>query len=232
AGLRETRTLRQPAGNPTGRSPSRRAPATRLQSGGAQSRWPGFWETCHPIGRGARPVASELSPDRRPCQTGFHRYRGVRSGSMPPIRRLPVLQGDSTSDDDRPAWHWVVIGFLFAFSIWAPLAMLASWGGEQIVRRILGDLPPDELGLELAQASSVDRFWLWFGLTGAPIVAYTFSCWAAGALVGRFGGKAGPKEAARAGGLAALAGAGLTLFRASAATSTASLLILVPLGVG
>jgi len=117
---------------------------------------------------------------------------------MPPIRRLPVIQSDSASDDDRPAWHWVVIGFVFAFSIWAPLAMLASWGGEQIVRRILGDLPPDELGLELAQASSVDRFWLWFGLTGAPIVAYMFSCWAP----------------------------------ASAATSAASLLILVPLGVG
>ena len=166
------------------------------------------------------------SPDRLPSVTG------CTLGSMPPIRRLPVLQSASTADDDRPAWHWVVIGFLFAFSIWAPLAMLASWGGGQIVRRILGDLPADELGLELAQASSVDRFWLWFGLTGAPIVAYTFSCWAAGALVGRFGGKAGPKEAAVAGGLAALAGAGLTLFRASAATSTASLLILVPLGVG
>jgi hypothetical protein len=151
---------------------------------------------------------------------------------MSPIRRLPVLQDASTSDEDRPAWHWTVIGLVFVFSMWAPLAMLASWAGERVVRRLLGDLPPEELGLRLADANSSDRFWLWFVLTAAPVLAYALSCVAAGALVGRFGAKAGPKEAAIAGLLAALAGAALTLVQASIAASAASLVVLVPVGVG
>jgi tRNA-(ms[2]io[6]A)-hydroxylase len=146
-------------------------------------------------------------------------------------RRLPVLQ-NAPPEEERPAWQWAVIGVLFIFSIWAPLAMLASWGAAQVSHRILGELPPDELSLRLADASASDRFWLWFVLTVAPIVAYALACWASGAMVGRFGGKAGPREAAVAGLVAALVGAALTLVRASPAASAASLLVLVPVGVG
>jgi len=156
---------------------------------------------------------------------------GVGFDSMPPTRRLPVLQ-NAPPDEERPAWQWAAIGVVFIFSIWAPLAMLASWLAGRVSRQLLGDLPPDELSLRLADASSGDRFWLWFVLTVAPIVAYALSCWASGAMVGRFGGKAGPREAAMAGAFAALVGAGLTLLRASASASAASLLVLVPVGVG
>src|SRR3954447_7182301 len=140
---------------------------------------------------------------------------------MPPTRRLPVLQ-NAPPDEDRPAWHWAVIGGVFILSIWAPLAMLSSWVASRVSHHLLGDLPPNELSLRLADASPGDRFWLWFVLTVAPILAYALSCWASGAMVGRFGGKAGAREAAMAGGFAALVGAGLTLARASVTASAAS----------
>src|SRR5258705_227693 len=133
---------------------------------------------------------------------------------MPPIRRLKVLQ-DAPPDEDRPAWHWAVIGVVFILSIWAPLAMLSSWVARRVSHLIVGDLPPDELSLRLADASASARFWLWFVLTVGPVLAYGLACWASGAMVGRFGGKAGPREAAVAGGgaLVALAEEELSHFR-------------------
>jgi hypothetical protein len=151
---------------------------------------------------------------------------------MPPVRRLPVLQDASTSDPDRPAWHWAAIGCAFIFSIWVPLAMVTNWAGQRVVERMLGDLPPDELGLRLADASSADRLWLGFVLTVLPVLAYALSCWASGALVGRFGAKAGPREAAIAGACAALGSAALTLARTGVSSSVASLLLLAPVGIG
>jgi tRNA-(ms[2]io[6]A)-hydroxylase len=142
-----------------------------------------------------------------------------------------VLQ-NAPPDEERPAWHWAAIGVLFIFSIWAPLAMLSTWLAGRVSHELLGDLPPDELSLRLADASSGDRLRLWFALTAAPIVAYTLACLASGALVGRFGGRAGAREAALSGAIAALVGAGLTLLRASASASAASLVVLLPLGVG
>jgi tRNA-(ms[2]io[6]A)-hydroxylase len=80
--------------------------------------------------------------------------------------------------------------------------------------------------------TSRDRAVLWLALTAAPLVAYAFSCCAAGALVGRFGAKAGPKEAAIGAALAALVGAGFTVLVSSFATALAGLLALLPLGLG
>jgi tRNA-(ms[2]io[6]A)-hydroxylase len=147
------------------------------------------------------------------------------------MRRLPVLQ-NAPPDEERPAWQWGAIGVVFIFSIWVPLAMLASWLGGRVSHQLVGDLPPDELALRLADASSGERFWLWFVLTVVPVLAYALACWASGAMVGRFGGKAGPREAAVAGGVAALGAAGLTLLRASVSASAASLVVLLPIGVG
>ena len=110
--------------------------------------------------------------------------------------------------------------------------MLSSWVAARVSHHLLGDLPPDELSLRLADASASDRFWLWFVLTVAPVVAFALACWASGAMVGRFGGRAGPREAALAGAVTAVVAAGLTLARASAAASAASLVVLVPIGVG
>ncbi len=150
---------------------------------------------------------------------------------VPPTRRLPVLQ-NASPDEERPAWHWVPIGVLFMISIWAPLAMVASWGSAHWVRRILGDLPPDELSMRLADASGADRFAIGFAVTVVPVLAFALACMAGGALVGRFGGRASAREAALGGALTALAGAGLTLLQGSATAAIASFLVLGPVGVG
>ena len=148
------------------------------------------------------------------------------------IRRLPVLQDASTSDEERPAWHWAVIGALFTLSTWAPLAMVASWAGARAVHRAFGGVAPGEIADRMQTSSSHERLALWLALTAAPLAAYALSCGAAGALVGRFGAKAGPREAAFGGALAAVVGAGLTMVGSSPATSFAGLLVLLPLGLG
>jgi tRNA-(ms[2]io[6]A)-hydroxylase len=142
---------------------------------------------------------------------------------------LPVLQ-NASPDEERPAWHWVPIGLAFMVSIWAPLAMLASWISAHWVRRILGDLPADELGLRLADADGAARFSVGFAVTGLPVVAFAVACSAGGALVGRFGGRAGAREAALGGALTSAAGAGLTLLQGGAWAALAGLLVLAPVG--
>jgi tRNA-(ms[2]io[6]A)-hydroxylase len=173
----------------------------------------------------AQEICDGLAEGRTPC-------RGVGLSVMAPIRRLPVLQDASTSDDERPAWHWAVIGAVFTLSTWAPLAMVASWAGARTARRMLGDALPDELAERMKTLTSHDRVVLWLALTAAPLVAYALSCFAAGALVGRFGAKAGPREAAVGGALAAVVGAGLTVVVSSFAAAMAGLLVLLPLGIG
>jgi hypothetical protein len=131
---------------------------------------------------------------------------------MAPIRRLTVLQ-DTSADNDRPAWHWTPIGVLFALSTWAPLAMLAVWASKGVVDKV------------------PSRVLLWLGVTAPPLLSFGFSCWAAGALVGRFGAGTAPRQTAAIGAEAAvLACAAAFVIEASATTSAAALALLVPLG--
>jgi len=149
---------------------------------------------------------------------------------MPPIRRLTVLQEPASPDDGRPAWHWMLIGTLFALSIWVPLAMLSSWIAGRAVRRLVGEGPPDVVADQLATASGMTRVGLWFAVTGVPILSFAVACVAAGALVGRFGNRAGVKEAAMGAALAAAVGALLSMLQAGWAFSLAGLLVLLPVG--
>ena len=133
---------------------------------------------------------------------------------MAPMRRLTVLQ-DTSADDERPGWQWMPIGVLFVLSTWVPLAMLAVWVSQRLAHRV------------------PDRLLLWLGVTAPPMLSFAFSCWAAGALVGRFGASNGPKQTALVGAIAALVACALTaLVGADAITSLAALALLLPLGVG
>ena len=137
---------------------------------------------------------------------------------MPPIRRLPVLQNTETTDPERPPWHWIIIGFSFIVSLFAPLAMLATWIGQRVAVAFFGDATSGELALRLAAASRGARFAMWLAAVGAPVLAYIFSCFGAGTLVGRFGARAGPREAAGAGGVAGLTLWALVFLRGSEAS--------------
>jgi hypothetical protein len=151
---------------------------------------------------------------------------------MAPIRRLPVLQDAASSDDNRPAWHWTLIGALFALSIWVPFAMLSAWMAGKAVQRLVGDAPPSAVSEQLANAAWPTRAGLWFAVTAVPILSFAFACLAAGALVGRFGNRAAAKEAVLGSTLAAAVGALLSIAQAGWVFSLASFVVLVPVGAG
>jgi tRNA-(ms[2]io[6]A)-hydroxylase len=71
-------------------------------------------------------------------------------------------------DEDRPPWHWAVIGAVAVFVFWLPVAGALHW--------VLGDAA---------------------GAAAAAVHAggYALACFASGFLVGRFGGRAGKREA-------------------------------------
>lgn len=93
-------------------------------------------------------------------------------------RRLPLLpkvEVAEEGDEDRPPWHWAAIGCVGVFVFWLPLAFTVNG---------LLAVGTGAVGVLLNAAA--------FGL----------ACFGSGLLVGRFGGKAGKREAT-AGGVAA-----------------------------
>lgn len=108
------------------------------------------------------------------------------------VRRLPVLQNQDTDDAAaarRPRWHWVLIGAGFVITLFLPLSLLGVWLGGWLSRAWA---LPHDTGFQI--------------VLGAGPVALSFfaACVAAGALVGRFGGKAKAREAALSGSFGAL----------------------------
>jgi hypothetical protein len=143
------------------------------------------------------------------------------------VRRLPVLQNQDTDDAAaarRPRWQWVLIGAGLVITLFLPLSWLGVW-----------------LGAWLSRAASSGRA---DGATGAiPIVlgvlpvalSFLIACGGAGALVGRFGGKARSREAALSGSLGALIGWGLAALGGSLSpwlVALVSLAVLVTFGAG
>jgi hypothetical protein len=95
------------------------------------------------------------------------------------VRRLPVIQSKTSDDlvaEARPPWHWVLIGAGFSVTIWLPLSAVALWVSARLP---LGPLP--------------------------ILISFALACFAAGGLVGRFGGRSRAREAAAGGLLGATA---------------------------
>ncbi len=93
-------------------------------------------------------------------------------------RRLPLLpkvEVAAEGDEDRPPWHWSAIGAVGVFVLWLPLALLIN-------------------GVFAVPASAAPAI-----LNAA---AFALAAFTSGFLVGRFGGKAGRREAT-VGGVAA-----------------------------
>jgi prepilin signal peptidase PulO-like enzyme (type II secretory pathway) len=145
------------------------------------------------------------------------------------VRRLTVLSS-SADEDERPAWQWTVIGVLFVFAIWAPLAVAGTWVTGRLIDRVLGAARPEELPRLVAEAPPAMRTALWLASTATPMATYALACWASGALIGRFGARITTRRAAWAGALASIAGAGLSLLQSSWVASLAAFGVLLPLG--
>ncbi len=116
-------------------------------------------------------------------------------------RRLPLVQQgpppDEPGDEDRPPWHWSGIGAVATFLVWLPLAAIAAKLGARFADQAeLGVSVPD------GAATAVPLSAL-FVLIGLQLAGFLLAASAGGFLVGRFGGKAGPKEGAVGGFVAA-----------------------------
>ena len=93
---------------------------------------------------------------------------------------LPKVEVAVEGDEDRPPWHWSAIGAIGVFVFWVPLILAIN-----------GLLPGPGAA--------------WIALNAA---AFALACFGSGFLVGRYGGKAGRREA-MVGGAAAAATAWL-----------------------
>jgi hypothetical protein len=139
------------------------------------------------------------------------------------VRRLPVLQNQDTDDAAaarRPRWQWVLIGAGLVITLFLPLSWIGVWLGAWLSRaaaRGNGGATPIVLGV-------------------LPVaLSFLIACGGAGALVGRFGGRAKAREAALAGSLGALIGWGLAALGGSLSpwlVAVVSLAALVTFGAG
>jgi hypothetical protein len=130
--------------------------------------------------------------------------RYIRFTSM--VRRLPVIQSKAPEDaaaEERPAWHWILIGAGFVLTIWIPLALIALWISRQLGALLAPTHDQEAFARAMATASTATRLLLAVATLGPLALSYAFATVSAGALVGRFGGRAGRREGALAGLVAA-----------------------------
>jgi disulfide bond formation protein DsbB len=100
-------------------------------------------------------------------------------------RKLPVLASEPDEEmEARPPWHWVALGTVAIFVAWLPLAGLANTLLRRMLERVGGaEAPPS------VRAAMV----------GLNVLAFVLAGVAGGFLVGRFGGRAGQREATASG---------------------------------
>ncbi len=142
------------------------------------------------------------------------------------VRRLTVLQNQDTDDAAaarRPRWQWVLIGAGLVITLFLPLSWIGVWLGAWLSR--------------VANGGASDPSGATPIVLGVLPVALSFliACAGAGALVGRFGGKAKAREAALSGSLGALIGWGLAALGGSLSpwlVAVVSLAVLVTFGAG
>ncbi len=125
--------------------------------------------------------------------------------SAPPTK--PGSGGDdggSATDEDageeRPPWQWVGFGTIATFACWLPLAYVAEAVRHHVFLSRFGSAPSEaDVKLAFAAMSAMERF-RWTAMQTLPhVLAFALSAFAGGLLVGRFGARTGPKEAALSG---------------------------------
>jgi tRNA-(ms[2]io[6]A)-hydroxylase len=114
-------------------------------------------------------------------------------------RRLPVLQPKEDEGEARPAWQWVAIGLVATVLAWLPLAALSGWFAKRTYERHLPSGDAQVLQQAFRAMAPADRLWLGVLVVIGPMVALALAAFLGGALVGRFGGGAGAREATFAG---------------------------------
>lgn len=106
----------------------------------------------------------------------------------PAKRRLPLLPKVEVADESdlaRPPWHWSAIGAVAIFVLWLPLTFITA----ALSKRLLTEAEDPGAATPSTRLT----------VAGLNLLAFALASLGGGALVGRFGGTAGIKEAAVAG---------------------------------
>ncbi|MCA9632205.1 MAG: hypothetical protein KC766_31345 [Myxococcales bacterium] len=104
-------------------------------------------------------------------------------------RHLPVIQNQDPEDaaaEERSPRGWVMVGAMLGFTMWLPLLMIAQWISARWTLAVTADGAPAHDTLLLIQL-------------GPVLTSLMIATGGAGALVGRFGGRAGAGHAALSG---------------------------------
>jgi MFS family permease len=149
-------------------------------------------------------------------------------------RRLPVLNrpAEPEREEERPPLHWVGFGTVAIFAAWLPLTYVAGAISARVMEGRFGkDASKDAITLALEAMDAGERARLMAVVALPGLFALAIAAFGGGFIVGRFGDRTGMREAALAGGIAALiasamAWAGPTLSTLVAASVT----ILVAVG--
>ncbi len=121
------------------------------------------------------------------------------------VRRLTVLQNPDPEDQEaaeRSPRAWVGVGAILGFTTWLPLLIVAQWLSGRLVLWVAGN--PEASSSSLLAAH-----------LGPLLVSLAFATGFAGALVGRFGGRARAVHAGGSGLVMAVAVALFTLWAGS-----------------
>ncbi len=134
---------------------------------------------------------------------------------QPPKRRLPLLPsqpptpsgagGDGDEADERPPWQWIGFGTAAIFGAWLPLAYLAEGVKARVLRGYVSDgASAEDAQLAIAALTSGERTRLLVMTAILYVGPLLAGAYAGGFLVGKWGGKAGVREAALAGAATAM----------------------------
>ena len=144
-------------------------------------------------------------------------------------KRVPVIQPASHEEEDseaRPLWQWSLLGVALTFTLWVPLAAGAQVISNRLIASTLGDFASTEemnralvsLSTEASRRLSVQFFVLHAAALGV-------SSFAGGYVVGKYGGKGGPRAALGCGLL--VAGFALALAAVNESVSARSVLLVL-----
>ncbi|GMV12395.1 MAG: hypothetical protein AMXMBFR56_06190 [Polyangiaceae bacterium] len=125
-------------------------------------------------------------------------------------RRLPVIQSSPDEGEPRPPSHWVAIAAALALALWAPLVLLALPLGRALAARVAGVDDVSQLAAA-ATTSPALRAAVAAALIVPVLASLALAAGATGAIVGRFGGRAGAREAVLGCTLAALVAWGMSV---------------------
>jgi hypothetical protein len=165
-----------------------------------------------PVSMGPRaapnPGPASRGPTDAPVTTGGPKPPAPRDADGK--RRLPLLpkvEVAAEGDEDRPPWHWSVIGGVGVFVLWLPLAFVINGA-------LAGRAEPGA------------------ALVGLNAAAFALASFTSGFLVGRFGGSAGRREATVSGAAAGAVAWLAALTRGGLLVWVILLAVLVGLGAG